>query len=201
MTTKVIRFIGLSLVLLLILTSLVLCQIETNGLKYSPLPDGTYGVAAGTARNLEKIVIPASYNGKAVTAILPEAFEKATNLKSVTIPDSITRIGNRAFYGCNSLTNISIPDSVTTIGEYAFHGCSSLANITIPDSVTSIGFSSFDNCSRLTSVTFDHTDGWWVSPSSISTNGTTIAATDLADPTTAATYLTSTYLNYYWKRN
>ena len=52
----------------------------TDGLAYYPLPDGTYGVMAGTTGYLSEITIPATYKGKAVTKILPKAFQNATNL-------------------------------------------------------------------------------------------------------------------------
>ena len=71
---------------------------------------------------------------------------------SVTIPDSVTSIGDYAFYGCSSLTTVTIPDSVTSIGKYAFEDCTSLTSITIPESVTSIGDYAFYDCSSLTSV-------------------------------------------------
>ncbi len=58
----------------------------TEGLEYYPLPDGTYGVMAGTTKYLEEITIPATYNGKPVTKILPEAFSSATNLKKSFFP-------------------------------------------------------------------------------------------------------------------
>ena len=71
----------------------------------------------------------------------------------ISIPDSVTSIGNWAFSGCSSLTSITIPHSVTSIESYAFSGCSSLTNITIPDSVTSIGGGAFHSCNNLTSIT------------------------------------------------
>jgi hypothetical protein len=50
-------------------------------------------------------------------------------LRIVTIPDSVTSIGDRAFYDCSSLTSITIPDSLTSIGNAAFDGCSGLTSI------------------------------------------------------------------------
>ncbi|MBQ7124795.1 MAG: leucine-rich repeat domain-containing protein, partial [Clostridia bacterium] len=73
-----------------------------------------------------------------------------TNVKNVTIPDSVTSIGSYAFFDCTSLKSIVIPDSVTSIGHSAFYGCTSLESIVIPDSVTSIGYHAFYGCSKLT---------------------------------------------------
>lgn len=61
--------------------------------------------------------------------IMDYAFEGCTLLTSVTIPDSITSIGEGAFYNCNSLTSITIPNNVTSIGDFAFRNCSSLTTI------------------------------------------------------------------------
>ena len=72
---------------------------------------------------------------------------------SVTIPNSVTSIGDAAFYGCSGLTSITIPNSVTSIGYRAFDACRSLTYVTIPNSVTSIGYRAFENCSGLTSIT------------------------------------------------
>ena len=56
-------------------------------------------------------------------------------------------------YGCSGLTTITIPNSVTSIGNNAFIGCKSLTSITIPNSVTSIGGCAFWECLGLTSIT------------------------------------------------
>ena len=81
--------------------------------------------------------------------LFPESYQ---TIESVTIPDSVTGIGEKAFVYCRGLTSIEIPDSVTGIGRYAFENCSGLTSITIPDSVTSIGSGAFYGCSGLTSV-------------------------------------------------
>ncbi len=102
--------------------------------------------------NAENVVVPARWKGRPVVE-LRRTFLKNKRVKSVTIPDSVTSIGDYAFYGCSSLTAITIPDSVTSIGWNAFDSCSSLTAITIPDSVTSIGWNAFDSCSSLTAIT------------------------------------------------
>ena len=74
-------------------------------------------------------------------------------MTSITIPNSVTSIGDYAFQYCSSLTSITIPNSVTSIGDYAFSYCSGLTSITIPNSVTGIGRDAFSYCSGLTSIT------------------------------------------------
>ena len=103
---------------------------------------------AFSTSNIVSITIPNS-----VTSIGNYAFNGCSGLTSITIPNSVTSIGDYAFNNCSSLTSITIPNSVTSIGNYAFYGCSSLTSITIPNSVTSIGTSAFYGCSGLTSIT------------------------------------------------
>jgi HEAT repeat protein len=88
-----------------------------------------------------------------VTSIGDSAFSNRSSLVSVTIPDSVTSIGDGAFDQCSSLASVTIPDSVTAIGNGVFCGCKSLETITIPDSVTSIGRVAFGGCKSLVSVT------------------------------------------------
>ena len=92
-------------------------------------------------RDLQSISIPSS-----VTAIGDEAFYGCTALQSVSIPSSVTHIGDLAFYECTALQSVSIPSSVTTIGKSAFSYCDELQSITIPTSVTAIGKNPFSNC-------------------------------------------------------
>ena len=70
---------------------------------------------------------------------------------SVTIPDSVTSIGDGAFSGCRNLTSVTIPDSVTSIGDGAFSECRNLTSVTIPDSVTEIGWHAFEGYNSLKS--------------------------------------------------
>ena len=88
-------------------------------------------------------------------------FNGCKNLTSITIPSSVTCIGESAFYGCKSLTSITIPDSVKSIGWNAFLDCVPLKEICIPNSVTSIGSHAFDGCDSLLSFTYQGTLAKW----------------------------------------
>mgnify|MGYP002515211758 CR=1 FL=1 len=63
------------------------------------------------------------------------------------------------FTFCNDLKKVTIPDSVTSIGNYAFGVCAGLISVTIPDSVTSIGDDAFYGCDKLTLKCLHHTYG------------------------------------------
>ncbi len=99
------------------------------------------------------VVIPASTNGyphHQQSEI--QYFTTSPGITSVTIPDSITSIGNYAFASCISLMGVTIPDSVTSIGDEAFSSCG-LTNMIIPNNIMTIGKFAFSSCSKLTSVT------------------------------------------------
>ena len=89
-----------------------------------------------------------------VTSIGDYAFYGCSGLTSVTIGNSVKKIGTSAFC-CSWLNSITIPDSVTEIGSSAFEGCSWLDSITISDKVTYIGSYAFNLCSGLTSINVD----------------------------------------------
>ena len=111
--------------------------------------DGTHEIcsyAFAGHSGLISVSIPNS-----VTYIGDGAFGNCSGLTSITIPNSVTSIGYNVFGGCG-LTSITIPNSVTSIGDYAFSYCSRLTSVFIPNSVTSIGNYAFSYCSGLTSV-------------------------------------------------
>ena len=79
----------------------------------------------------------------------------------LTIPDSVTSIGESAFVGCTGLTSVTIGNGVTSIGWDAFSGCSGLTSVTIPGSVTSIGYSAFKDCNKLTIIYYTGDIAGW----------------------------------------
>lgn len=85
--------------------------------------------------------------------IYSSAFSGCSNLTEITLPNSITFIGDYAFSSCSSLIEITLPNSVTSIGNAAFNSCSSLTEITLPNSVISIGNAAFNHCTNLIGIT------------------------------------------------
>ena len=115
---------------------------------YVSLPEGLTNIFGfSDCSNITSIDIPNS-----VTRIEYDAFAHCSGLTSVTIGNSVTRIGDCAFDHCSGLTSVTIGNSVTRIGDAAFRHCS-LTSLTIPNSVIYIGIYAFDDCERLTSVT------------------------------------------------
>ena len=112
------------------------------------------------------IKIPSELGGHPVTGLGEYSFAAnpydghqgnplCSKIRSVTIPQSVTSIGDRAFDGCSALTTLSLGEKIKTIGNYAFLDCTSLTDVTIPQSVTSIGYSAFEGCTDLNPLTIN----------------------------------------------
>ena len=100
-----------------------------------------FGYIFGTDSYKDSVATTQYYYDSSLSSTTSSTYYIPTSLKRVTVTGGNILYG--AFYNCSSLTSITIPDSVTSIGDSAFYNCSSLTSITIPDSVTSIGFSAF----------------------------------------------------------
>lgn len=103
--------------------------------------------------------IPTKINGTTITAIAPRAFRhndwwgENTKLTSISIPNTVTYIGDEAFYNCSALASLHLGNGVTTIGKEAFYNCRSLVNLTIPGSVSTVAYGAFHALESLKHLT------------------------------------------------
>ena len=88
-----------------------------------------------------------------VTAILDRAFTRHPDLRRVTLPKSLVRIGRAAFLYCEALTGIDLPEGLTEICADTFRDCAGLRYVNLPQSLTRIGSGAFGRCSSLTDLT------------------------------------------------
>ena len=121
--------------------------------QYNILNDGTVEITGFSDDSVTSLDIPATLNGYTVTSIGSDDWRYSgfAHLTSITIPDSVTSIGDYAFSVCSSLTSITIPNSVTSIGYEAFYE-SGLSSVKIGNGVTYIGEDAFKYCGKLTNV-------------------------------------------------
>lgn len=167
---------------------------KCTGITSITIPDSVTSLDqwAFNAAGLTAIAVPGSIN-----KISDNAFNGCKSLKTATISEGVTDMGNIAFAYCPSLTSVSLPDSLSIIGSNCFNGCTALTQITIPKNVTLIRSRAFYGCSNLSKVTFEDTSGWSVATSTSATNWTSVNVTNAS---TAAQYLRSTYVEYVWKK-
>lgn len=95
---------------------------------------------------LKKVIIE---NG--VKVIKPYAFS-GTYMQSISIPESVEKIGSYAFSDVTGLKSIKIPNKITIIYHDTFNNCKSLETLTFGKNVKKIGESAFEGCQKLTKL-------------------------------------------------
>ena len=119
--------------------------VSTNGSVYSVTEIDTN--AFNYASGITSVILP-----NTVAVVDEYAFCDNTSLKKIKFPDGLITIGTTAFAGCTSLEEVNIPNTVTTIQEKAFQGCSALTSVILPNSLINLGSYAFSECSNLKSV-------------------------------------------------
>jgi hypothetical protein len=89
---------------------------------------------------------------KGLITLTYNAFQNCTALTSITIPVTVTSIGEDVFRGCTGLKDVSIQNNL--IGRSMFYGCTSLSNIVLPAVISSIESYAFNGCTSLKSAQF-----------------------------------------------
>lgn len=142
----------------------------TDTVRSYALPDGSGSIYYNTETGfivradstVRDVLIPAQIDGVTIVGIAQNVFahksygrdDDNTTLTSVSIPNTVTEIGEYAFNSCTALTTVRFASgsSLRTIGERAFYGCYSIASLTVPDSVQTIGAYAFSGCSGIVTL-------------------------------------------------
>ena len=121
--------------------------VESNPESESPIADGLTienGVVISYSGSQTDVVIPSVYQGEPVTEIASNAF-KESKIQSVTIPSSITDIGEYSFGYCHELTKVNFSEGLKTVGEGAFFDCPKIEKISFPNSLEKLGCGALGN--------------------------------------------------------
>ena len=139
-----------------------------NFFKYTKIGDFQYSIdfekntasAIGYLGNKEKVKVlsfPSTITHDSVDYSVTEinlSSGDMPNLTELSIPSSVTKIGNKAFSNCPSLKDITWADNLNSIGSNAFYRCSSITGLKFPDSLKTIGSNAFSNCEALQNISF-----------------------------------------------
>lgn len=127
------------------------CAEEAAGYEYTII-NGEVTVIGFTGEP-EYIGIPEFIEGCPVTEVRDNAFYNCTSLRSISLPDTVLKIGHHSFYGCYSLESIVLPSELEEIGMGCFCGCTALAEVRLPDTLSVLPDSCFRVCTSLRDIT------------------------------------------------
>ena len=113
----------------------------------------TYDYDIGKSPFWERNDIRSLVISEGITAIGSSVFERCVNMTSVSFPNTLTAIGERAFfmYEHGGLAALTIPASVTTLGEKAFVN-QNITSVILPETITSLGTYTFMGCNKLGTI-------------------------------------------------
>ena len=105
------------------------------------------------ASNIPEILdVPAAIDEHPVVTIGEMSFQRCTQIKKVSIPDSVKTIGKYAFQYCSGLENVTLGSGLKRIEQLAFESCTRLSCVSFSHGVSEIGIATFENCSLLETI-------------------------------------------------
>lgn len=113
------------------------------------IPDGIEKIGRSFYgfKALQSVTLPSS-----LTYLGDQAFANNISLTEVTVPGELTYAGS-AFFSCSGLTKATFSGSVKEI-KNTFYGCSNLENVELGDALETVGIMSFNGCAALKSLSF-----------------------------------------------
>jgi len=134
-----------------------LCAKLTNVV----VPDSVTSVGCAAFYNCTSLINVTFGENSQLTTIDTSAFEGASNLVALEIPETVTQVADGAFRGCTSLTNMVIPSGETNINDNLFNGCTNLTIVTLSADIVYLGYTPFVGCTNLTTINYGGTVAAW----------------------------------------
>ncbi|MCL2174563.1 MAG: leucine-rich repeat domain-containing protein, partial [Treponema sp.] len=127
-------------------------NVDRNNSSYASVDGILYDKAVTTIIHFPQDIQGVISIPNTVTTIGNDVLRRRIGITSFNIPNSVATIGDRAFLECSNLTSINIPGSVKTIGDEAFSACTSLRTVTFNEGLVSIGERAFYNCTAVENI-------------------------------------------------
>ena len=124
--------------------------------RITSLGNGLFYLLSESHESMTSVTVPDT-----VVKIGDACFKSCSALQSVSLPESLSIIVSRAFMDCTSLRSIEIPENVTKMYDATFAGCTSLESVKLPSSQEKLGCSVFYNCQSLKTITIP-SDTWYI---------------------------------------
>ncbi len=116
----------------------------------------TYTTTNTTKPNVYAAGADASVFGDGLS-VVSHTYDPDTKTGVITFSGTVTSIGYHAFRSnCGYIQTMTIPNTVTSIGERAFESCSNLVSLNFPRNLTTIGTAAFANCYNFVPDDFSH---------------------------------------------
>ena len=132
---KILAIISAVILLCAVVTSTLFSAYAYTCVDFEYTRSGSNATIIAYNGSADVLSVPSSLDGYAVVAMDDGVFQNNTALVSVTVPDSVTKIGAKCFYSCPNLKTVNLPDGVETVGRGAFAACEQLTKVTLPNSL------------------------------------------------------------------
>lgn len=129
-------------------------DLVQNGLRFRMENGGAYVVEMAD-KTLTDITIPSQFADVCNVVGIDEGAFKGTNITSVTIPETVTEIGQEAFMNCKKLAAVNFEGADAYLGERAFKNCTSLTELYVPASGI-LYDGTFAGCTNLAAVALEY---------------------------------------------
>ena len=121
--------------------------VTALGTALTPAAKATPKEISDFRQTITRVTLP-----ETITEIGDDAFRVCVALEYVNIPKAVRKIGESAFSCCRSLTEIEVPEGVSEIAERTFQYCDDLKTVILPRSIKRIGLNAFIDCKSLENI-------------------------------------------------